>query len=412
MPGKRKKEQIRGRYFAWLLGSRNNGVYYADGRSNKQDAGRHSLGTRDREAALLQLVRLDLVRAVQMGLAPSTVLDGHNDNLLTLEQGQELYLRHVRRPAVMGGVKPGSAKRYTSVMKKFVQFCLKEGVRHWNGVTKQVVEAYGAWLDDDQDYAYATEYLELTTIKQAIKWFVGEKHLPAQCIFSLPLKKPLDTTTYCYKDAEVEAILTRCFERKDLLWLGDVALALSHTGLRIGELAQVRWTNFDLNANMLRLIDASRQGSKDERSKAQTTKSHRDRALPLHKRFRDRLALMPRHPDGRVFHGPLGGRLKPDTVRNVLIREVLEPLAEQFPALAGEKGFRDGRLHSLRHYFCSWCANRNVSEQTLMTWLGHRDSKMVRRYYHLHDEESQRQMEKLMAPDVAVVPKPEGTEQD
>jgi hypothetical protein len=213
MPRKRKKEQIRGRYFSWLLGSRSNGVYYADGRSNKHDAGRHSLGTRDRESALQQLARLDLVRAVQMGLAPATVLDGHNDNLLTLEQGQELYLRYVRRPAVMGGVKPGSAKRYTSVMKKFVQFCLNEGIRHWNAVTKQVVEAYGAWLDDDQGYAYATEYLELTTIKQAIKWFVAEKHLTASCIFSLPLKKPLDTTTYCYKDAEVEAILARCFQR-------------------------------------------------------------------------------------------------------------------------------------------------------------------------------------------------------
>jgi integrase len=177
-------------------------------------------------------------------------------------------------------------------------------------------------------------------------------------------------------------------------------------------LAQVRWTDFDLDANMLRLIDASRQGTKEERSKARTTKSHRDRSLPLHKRFRDRLGLMPRHPEGRVFYGPLGERLKPDTVRNILIREVLEPLAEQFPALAGEKGFRDGRLHSLRHYYCSWCANRNVSEQTLMTWLGRRDSKMVRRYYHLHDEESQRQMEKLKAPDMTVAPKPEETEQE
>jgi integrase len=412
MPRKRKKDQVRGQYFLWLIGTRSNGVFYADGRSNKQDAGRHSLGTRDRQTAIQQLARLDRVRAVQMGLAPSTVLDGCDDNLLALEQGQELYLRHVLRPAVMGGVKPGTVKRYEGVLNMFVQFCLNEGVRHWNAVTKGVVEAYGAWLDDDQGYAYTTEYLILTTIKQTMKWLVGERHLPPTCLFALSLKKPQDTTTYCYKEDEVEAILAHCFGRMDLTWLGDVALALSHTGLRIGELAQVRWTDFDFAENMLRLIDASRQGTKGDRNKARTTKSHRDRSLPLHERFRERLECMPRHKDGKVFHGPLGGQLKPDTVRSVLIREVLEPLRERFPPPPGEKGFEDGRLHSFRHRFCSWCANRGVPEQMLMKWLGHRDSKMVRRYYHLHDEESQRQITKLQVPGTAAVPKPEGTEQE
>lgn len=30
-----------------------------------------------------------------------------------------------------------------------------------------------------------------------------------------------------------------------------------------------------------------------------------------------------------------------------------------------------------------------------MNWLGHADSKMVRRFYHLHNEEAQRQMKRL-----------------
>lgn len=32
-----------------------------------------------------------------------------------------------------------------------------------------------------------------------------------------------------------------------------------------------------------------------------------------------------------------------------------------------------------------------------MTWLGHRSSKMIRRYYHLHDEASQQAMKKFVA---------------
>jgi integrase len=54
-----------------------------------------------------------------------------------------------------------------------------------------------------------------------------------------------------------------------------------------------------------------------------------------------------------------------------------------------------GRLHSFRHYFCSRYANSGVPEQVVMAWLGHADSKMVRHYYHLHDDEAQRQMKRL-----------------
>ena len=71
------------------------------------------------------------------------------------------------------------------------------------------------------------------------------------------------------------------------------------------------------------------------------------------------------------------------------------PLEERFPTPEAEVGFATGRLHSFRHYFCSTCANNGVPEQIVMAWLGHRDSAMVKHYYHLHDEEAQRQMNRL-----------------
>ena len=70
-------------------------------------------------------------------------------------------------------------------------------------------------------------------------------------------------------------------------------------------------------------------------------------------------------------------------------------LSRQIQDLEEEIGFKDGRLHSFRHYFCSTCANSGVPEQVVMNWLGHRSSAMVRHYYHLHDDEAQRQMAKL-----------------
>ena len=99
--------------------------------------------------------------------------------------------------------------------------------------------------------------------------------------------------------------------------------------------------------------------------------------------------------DAYVFYGPRGGRLKPDTVRRILVREVIEPLAGKFPTSEGERGFKDGRLHSFRHCFCSTCANSGIPERMLRDWLGHADSEMIRTYYHLHNEEAKRRMDSL-----------------
>jgi integrase len=102
-----------------------------------------------------------------------------------------------------------------------------------------------------------------------------------------------------------------------------------------------------------------------------------------------------------VFRAYGGGTIRPDKVRTALIRDVLKPLADRFVGHAGERGFLDGRLHSFRHYFCGRCARDGVPEQTVMVWLGHQDSRMVRHYYQLHDEDAQRQMNKLKSVDDA-----------
>lgn len=393
MPGRRKKERVIGRFFTWLLGNRN-GIFFADGRSNTTNLGRHSLGTRDKDDALKLLVRLDLVKAVEHGRADRVLLEPQSSDALSLEEGQRLYLAHVGRPPVLGGSMPATGKRYRAVLNKFVPFAHANAISAWPQVSKAILEAYGAWLDDE-GYNYATEYLELTTLKQAMKWLASEKHIPASCLFALPLRKPQGTSTYCYTQDEVQAMVDHCFTNEELSWLGAVIVALATTGLRIGELAGLLWADVDLEHSVIHLTDSRFRGRKTDREGGRTTKSHRDRSLPIHPHLRRVLDTIGRHHDGRIFHGPRGGALKPDTVRNVLIREVLVPLATRFPARRGSNGFANGRLHSYRHYFCSMSANSNVPEQVLMTWLGHQESKMVRHYYHLHQEEAQRQMSKI-----------------
>lgn len=192
-------------------------------------------------------------------------------------------------------------------------------------------------------------------------------------------------------------MISYCQDRDELHWLADVTTALARTGLGISELVDLRWANVDLDRAVLHLRDTSRQARKSERKEAQTTKSHRDRALAraIHPDLMAVLRPLPRAGDGRVFHGPRGGRLKPDTVRRILQRDVLAALAEQFPAADGRAGITAGRLHSFRHYFASTAANAGVPEQVLMDWMGHQDSAMIRHYYHVRQDEARRQMDKL-----------------
>jgi integrase len=142
----------------------------------------------------------------------------------------------------------------------------------------------------------------------------------------------------------------------------------------------LRWSDLDKKLEMLTLTDErSMPGSGRA---IRTLNTGRNRTLPVHASLKAVLEKIPRDADGFVFHGPLGGRLKPDTVRNVFIREVIHPLAKRFPYPRGT-GFATGRLHSFRHHFASECANQNMPLMVVMHWLGHADSAMVQRYYHL-----------------------------
>ncbi len=172
-----------------------------------------------------------------------------------------------------------------------------------------------------------------------------------------------------------------------------VIVALACTGLRIAELASLRWSDLDLKTGRLKLTDETGRPVKPD-NKRRELKSGRSRTFPIHADLLAAIKDLSRR-DAFVFHGPRGGRLKPDTVRRILVRDVIEPLAEQFPVADGEKGFRDGRVHSFRHAFCSNCANNGVPERMLMDWLGHANSEMIRCYYHLHNEEAQHRMNQL-----------------
>lgn len=225
-----------------------------------------------------------------------------------------------------------------------------------------------------------SRYLQGTCIKQVIKFQIEEGRLPESCRIALKLRKPSETTRYCYTFEQFKAMLDHSLGRPSLQWLGNVILGLGMTGLRIRELASLRWSDVDFAKNMIHLSNdpLRKAGSSGPRRR---TKNRRDRSLPIHSKLGAALGILERRSHGRVFGGPQGGALDPDRVRTVLVQKVIGPLKERFPTPAGQVGFEHGRLHSFRHFFCSWAASCGVPERTVMTWLGHREARMASRYF-------------------------------
>ncbi len=391
MPKKRHFQLVQGDHFSWRLTCRH-GTWYADGRSNQVDAGRHSLGTRDKKEALELVNELDTQRAVDIGLILRPTIQSPAKTFLTLDKGRTLYEQHVSRPRVAGGVKPSSQKRYRAVFDKFIPFAKSLGIVTWNTVDADVLTKYAADMES-KDYCHKTLVTELITLKQSIKWMIEAGHLTGIEPIKLHLLKAESERPHCWSSDEVAAIIEYCVQNQNLRWLTNVVVGLACTGLRISELASLRWADINLEKKLLTLTDETAHAARAGIGRRQV-KSGRSRSFPIHPDLQMMLSHLPRK-DGYLFHGPRGGRIKPDTVRNILIRDVLTPLSDRFPTPPDEKGFHHGRLHSFRHYFCSTCANAGVPEQMLMGWLGHLDSGMVRHYYHIHDGEARRRMESL-----------------
>ena len=390
---KQSNHQIICEYYHWNLFQRDD-VYYADGRLNHPNLGKHSLGTRDRYLAMSALRELDRkMAASRQGIHPRP-----DDNIreISIEQVWEQYLTHVARPDVLGGTGPRTQQRYRAVRAKHQVFCLEQSVQYWNDVDKKHVVAYGAYLHKE-GYADGTVYLELTLIKQVVKWLIEEeKVLPESHRIRLALRRSEQSDTFCYSREQIRAMVELCHGDPKLLhWLADVIVGLATTGMRAGELASLRWSDVDLVSNIITLPDNRHSGRHQDAGAVRTTKGRRTRRLPIHARLRQVLETLAHRSDGRVFSGPDGGRFLPDSACRIFIRDVIEPLKVQFPTPTGEIGFESGRLHSFRHAFVSQSFLDGAGEGEIRTWVGHTNSRIVERYRHLSNEDARRKMDKI-----------------
>lgn len=138
--------------------------------------------------------------------------------------------------------------------------------------------------------------------------------------------------------------------------LKPMVITLLKTGMRRGELFNLKWKDVFLTDGYLSATD---------------TKNGKSRHIPLHPELHKTLKAWngQQTPEGYVFPGRSGGRM---TDIKSAFNKVLE-----------DAKITDFRLHDLRHTFASNLVMRGVPLNTVRQLLGHKDIKMTLRYAHL-----------------------------
>lgn len=168
----------------------------------------------------------------------------------------------------------------------------------------------------------------------------------------------------------------------DVQWLIDTIKIAVCTGLRRGELVNLRWEDIDFEAGFLTV-----------RNRAEfRSKSGHERRVPL---AGDALKVLRRrhselNPGGSdpVIVDRDGEPVKPDRI------------TKRFKAMV-QKAELDDRLHfhSLRHTCASWLSMKGVPLRTIQAIMGHSEISVTERYSHLQPEVMTQAMEETFSSD-------------
>jgi len=146
--------------------------------------------------------------------------------------------------------------------------------------------------------------------------------------------------------------------------LEPIVLLAMNTGMRRGEIFQLKWSNIDFYSKTLTV-------------EAGNAKSGKSRIIPLNDTaFHVLESWTPISQSQYVFHGK--------------DKEPLTDIKKGFLKVLEEAEIEEFRFHDLRHHFASKLVMRGVDLNTVRELLGHADIKMTLRYAHLAPEHKAR----------------------
>lgn len=162
-----------------------------------------------------------------------------------------------------------------------------------------------------------------------------------------------------------------------------------NTGLRLGELCALRWSDIDFYSGTVRVertVQRVNFGGKT-RLLIQSPKSEssiRSVPIPADMLFLLKKTALLAAPDAYIMTGRTDKPMEPRTCQR------------GFHALLRNCGVKDRNFHTIRHTYASRCIERGVDIKSLSEMLGHADIQTtLRLYVHSSMEHKQRAVQKI-----------------
>jgi integrase len=149
-------------------------------------------------------------------------------------------------------------------------------------------------------------------------------------------------------------------------WIKPIVIIALETAMRLGEILSLRWEHVDLKSQVAHLP---------------ATKNGTTRDVPLSTKAVTTLSNLPRSIDGQVFPTTQSA-LKQSWQRAVeRARKAYVAECEKNQSTVHEKFLTNLHFHDLRHEATSRLAEK-LALHELMKVTGHKDTRMLARYYH------------------------------
>ncbi len=286
----------------------------------------------------------------------------------TVSEATERYVAYLRTE----GRRPKTMTKYTGILQRLVSLCTELGARDMSQLTLRVVDEYRA-RRVAAGRAPKTVYTETVVVRQLVNYALSRGMIAEDPLKGLRLRKPRPTRQPCWTPAEMAKIIMQatgvarsCFE------------ILRETGLRVGELVHLTWSDVDFERGFVHVRAKGDWGPK----------TGDERAVPMSRALQSTLAELPRHGRWVVTMPPT--RKYPQLDRPIDDRWLLNQLKRILKKLE-----LPGHVHTFRHSFISHALNGGTPESIVRQWVGHVDPEILKVYTHVADDISRDAMAHL-----------------
>ncbi len=161
---------------------------------------------------------------------------------------------------------------------------------------------------------------------------------------------------------EIKRLLDNCEGH-----LKDMIEFAINTGMRKGEIFNLKWQDIDWNNGLIHLL---------------VTKNNEKREIPMNETVRNILIRVKKNPDSPYVFSSFNGKAFVD-------------IKHSFYTALAKSGIENFRWHDLRHTFASHLVMSGVDLLTVKELLGHKKIEMTLRYSHLSCDHKKRAVKAL-----------------